>query len=691
MAIQVLPAALLSTAVTAALHRFSGAAHRAKATNINIRLTAIWIILLLVGLSQLVALLWLFPQKRTVHLLTGLIHGPLYDRKIWLHEDLIYLRIAHLIFAIGLGLAVCKWPRKSTKTRKKILITLLSLWVVLIVRSHHSAISGHGAALLQNQFSAKITTPDFNLYHLLKDDDALNLRRQIEFHIRDLKEIIGPIAYPVVDIYAYPDAKTKKLWFGGGTTDITDVRSAGIHITVARADVFLPHATLRHELVHALTSKEAFHGLGFHPNMALTEGLAVAFAPDGDTFKTMSLDESALKLIDSGRIRNPVKLFNPWSFWAESGMRAYTVAGSFAKWIKNEFGSIALMAIYRGTPWVEATGKNAKTLTDEWIDFLRRSSKADNEQKLAEVHANTVFRSRGVLGDRCPHSIANQWGLKLSADELKRMARTSGDPRYFVMAMRTSAAEVVQSILTQKKPRDTAKQLALKILKHQSPQVSWPPQSEEELLLRILAIDLLDFANEYRSKQKTRRPKRPRPSLLDSDSTMAQNPTSIAELAHYHARQPLPDDIARQIIARLAIDDDSDRIVRTNWRLYLAGWAGIPQTPTVLEARWIETYLRLRNLLNHRPGARTFTSAEALRLLTIEPDPSIIKKAKSFTQEWYRDLAIWFEKSSDILPPYQAAKFAEIAWKSAANAATSSTAKEQLELNAKRINQANMP
>src|SRR5690606_24024804 len=97
---------------------------------------------------------------------------------------------------------------------------------------------------------------------------VLRLFRDAEFHVTELKALLAEPALPHVDIYVYPNEDRKKLWFGGGATDVTDVRTPSIHIT---ADGW-PHPTLRHELVHALTSDIAFHGLGFHPNIAFTEG-----------------------------------------------------------------------------------------------------------------------------------------------------------------------------------------------------------------------------------------------------------------------------------------------------------------------------------------------------------------------------------------------------------------------------------
>src|SRR5262249_264444 len=100
------------------------------------------------------------------------------------------------------------------------------------------------------------------------------LHRDAQFHVNELRKLWGAAGQngPQVEMYVCQWDDGKKVWFGGGSTDVTDVYTPTVHITGEA----WPPPTLRHELVHALASGVAYHGLGFHPNMAFTEGLAVA-------------------------------------------------------------------------------------------------------------------------------------------------------------------------------------------------------------------------------------------------------------------------------------------------------------------------------------------------------------------------------------------------------------------------------
>lgn len=166
---------------------------------------------------------------------------------------------------------------------------------------------------------------------------------------------------------------------------------------------------------------------------------------------------------------------------------------------------------------------------------------------------------------------------------------------------------------------------------------------------------------------------------------------SIAALLEEHKHRPFPAAIARQVIARSTINSEPSLLERTGWRLYLAGWAGIPQIANVTEARWIHTYLRLKNLIRPRPGARQFSHEEALQLTSLSPDRKVIGREASFKQEWYKSLAIWFEQPSGVLLPYQSGQFATRAWRQAAEIAATGTAKSEFELNAARTAWVNMP
>ena len=75
-----------------------------------------------------------------------------------------------------------------------------------------------------------------------------------------------------------------------------------IHTTLSESQ----HSTIRHELVHALASFDSYLSLGFHPNIAITEGLAVALAPED---RLLSLDDASASLIINKKISSLEKIF----------------------------------------------------------------------------------------------------------------------------------------------------------------------------------------------------------------------------------------------------------------------------------------------------------------------------------------------------------------------------------------------
>ncbi len=147
-----------------------------------------------------------------------------------------------------------------------------------------------------------------------------------------------------------------------------------------------------------MASPFAFHGLGFHPNMAFTEGLAVALAPSEED---ISLHRGAATLLKEQKI-DPLNLFSPL-FWSESGGRAYTVAGSLIKYLMDHYGLEKVKELYSGATWQETFGQETSPILKEWMAFLKKNYTDDK----ADFAAEQLYRYPGLLGDLCPHSKAD--------------------------------------------------------------------------------------------------------------------------------------------------------------------------------------------------------------------------------------------------------------------------------------------
>lgn len=640
--LQALPSCLLAGATSAWLDRASRASSAWPPRPSRTILTAGWILIVLAALTFLSATVWFFPQKRIVHAFFGFLHGPVYDERIWIHADVIRARLAHAAIFCGLGIAA-----GITRGSMRIIVALAIgvTGALFTLYSWNLPATGHGHRVLQKQFPHVIEGEGFRLFH----HDAPQLSIEAAFHIRDLKSILGDIPYPEIDIYAYPDARTKKILFGGGATDVTDVWTPGIHITASALPG--PHPTLRHELVHALTSRIAFHGLGFHPNMAITEGLAVALAPDENIFNVMSLDEAASELIDSGRVPNPESLFSPWTFWLESGPRSYTIAGSLIGWMIRARGIGPVLGLYAGKNWHSATGNDAATVLPAWQDEISKQASGQRNATARRVRATTLFRSGGVAMDACPHSFADRMAADPDVASLEYMATHTGDPSYTIMARRREARD-----LFDRKDKSAARDLAEKL----AAGAAWPPRHEEDIELRILAIDLAAFSGH--------------------DVTIVPG---LAELTVFHASHPLPVHLARQMLVRERLSQivSADKVAP--WRWYLAGWAAIPapenqkppKTRAATDSAWLLDYLRVRNWLRAgiRPSADTQLSGFADKNI----DPVMLAREPDFAFEWYRSLAELFEREHD-------AEQAHGLWLKAAAVAGNATVRDRMEQNARR-------
>ncbi len=397
----------------------------------------------------------------------------------------------------------------------------------------------HGLPALKRLLPLKVEGDHFTL-HVAEQNHAyaLRLAREASFHISELTRELK-ISAPHVFIFVYPDERSKKLWFGAGSTDVTDVVTPSIHI-VAEG---YPHPTLRHELVHALTSDIAFFGLGFHPNLALTEGLAVALAPG---FAPLDLDERAATLFHTGKALSLDALMSPL-FWRESGERAYSQAGSLIRYLISEFGVEWVMEVYRGV-----TPTNLEDAFTKWQTHVVASYPKDSKN----LARQTLFQRPSVLDDTCPHSRAD-----LEHNDM--FTRWRHDK-----SLKGRSLGVSDSI--KKQAKIALKDKNYDLIAHLASQVpslergSHP--SSEDLEALLLKSDLLRLGHKKEESL----------SLL-------------LQLESYAKSFKLPDSLIRAVFARTYTERTYTEDEAKKLRGYLAGFDTLPSVND-----WFKSYLALR-------------------------------------------------------------------------------------------------
>lgn len=348
------------------------------------------------------SILFFYPQKRMVSFFAGFLHGPIYDDFISVSYSVVALQwLQVVVLTITLYVMDKKLKPTTLKLPLAIFISFLISLCFTNLSPNIASSTGHGLGPLNKIMDQTHDAKGFKVHFskkLQKDspEKIQLLIKETAFHFQDLLDILKIKPKKPIEIYIYDDIYQKKLFFGGAHTDITDIRTPSVHTTLKS----YPHPTMRHELVHAILSQVGFYGLGFHPNMAITEGIAVALAPTHSAWTLNELATSFLSEQDTTRLRRVFSVF----FWLENPEISYTLAGAFIQNLIEVHGITPALQLYHGASFQKAFQKPFTELQTEWQQSLKNTV---DPAKVKQI----LFKAkqlRPAFADTCPHSKAIQ-------------------------------------------------------------------------------------------------------------------------------------------------------------------------------------------------------------------------------------------------------------------------------------------
>ena len=353
--------------------------------------------------------LWRGPQIFAFHHLGGMYPGPIYDEAIRASRALWLFRAATLLYAGACaGLALLAGPPRPRRRGALLLLVCggAAAWMSLQAERLHWKAS---RSQLEAELGGRLETEHLVLHFPREKPEAERslLARDAETDVRAVLAFLGvPAPAAKTEVWLYRSAEEKQRLIGAAETSFTKPWLRQIHTNDAPA----PHPILRHELVHAL-GRDLAGGPwgvpgGLVPQMALTEGLAVAGDwPPGE----FTIHEETRALRDLQRLPDLARLFRPGLFYAESGARAYTAAGSFVRWLWETRGPAFLRDVYAGRTSLEIAPLAAGYA--KFLDGLREP------QRAVDLAAQR-FSAQAIVRKRCAHEVA----------ELQREATAERDP-----------------------------------------------------------------------------------------------------------------------------------------------------------------------------------------------------------------------------------------------------------------------
>ncbi|MBM3214116.1 hypothetical protein FJZ36_04295 [Candidatus Poribacteria bacterium] len=348
------------------------------------------------------------PPKFVYHALIGFFPGPIYDDDIRVTGTLVFSRAVALLGSAGLLLAAAaghdaashRFRFSLVLNRRAVLIPTIACGIAFAAVWFCRGPLGlrPGRRDVERVLACRIETE-----HLIVrfepgsvvDRERETVAADAEFRYGQLSRFFEFEPRRKVGVYVYTTSAQKKQLVGAHRTDIADPINGDIHVDYRE----FPSPVVKHELAHVFAAE-------FHPWMELStavgllEGVAIAAEWD-DSHLTPHQWAKAMDQL--GRMPDPARIMSPLGFWSQPSGRAYTVAGSFVRWLIETYGMDSFARAYPFAGFQRAYGKSLADLSREWRAFLASVPLTDAERAMAESR----FSRPSVAQATCAHEIAS--------------------------------------------------------------------------------------------------------------------------------------------------------------------------------------------------------------------------------------------------------------------------------------------
>ncbi len=399
-------ASLLFAAVLGGLMGLT-ARRASTAVALALSLWAVWV-------GRDVARLYLEPPIFAYDAFVGFFSGALYDDLIRLDGRLAFLRAENAL-ALGalVALAAMAWdggegrlrlaPLRHATGRRWALFAGLSLgWAALF--GLRGAVGVElGRAEIRRALGGHLAGEGVELYYdaaTIPEAEARRLLEDQEFRLDQLARALGAPYDQTIASYVYGSADQKRALMGARRVFIAKPWLHEVHLTRPAYGA----AVVKHELAHVVLGRFAPGPLavpaawGLVPHMGLVEGAAEALTWDGGAYPPHVWAAAMRKL---GLAPDLARIMGPEGFWRQAAGNAYTVAGSFVRWLLDTYGAERLTRVYADADFQAAYGVPLATLVEGWQAALDDTPVPPRARMLARSR----YSRKGVLARTCPLEI----------------------------------------------------------------------------------------------------------------------------------------------------------------------------------------------------------------------------------------------------------------------------------------------
>ncbi|HEY8212106.1 MAG TPA: hypothetical protein VIG99_31710 [Myxococcaceae bacterium] len=382
------------------------------------RLTATFLYLAFL-LGSLAATFWpvfFGPQLYAYNHFLGYVPGPLYDEALSITWSLWWFRLETLLWggllwvltASMLNMREGRLTRPHFRPWELLLVIAMGAGIVMLERRAPELGFRMTYQHLGEVLGGARETEHFLITYPrgMEKVQVDRLERELELRHAQVTAFLGSGPKDRIHVFYYRSQEEKAALVGARQTQFAKPWRLELHVDGPGA--------LKHELAHVMASPygsgpfRVTTRYGLWPSMGIVEGLAVA--------ADNPADELALHQWAAGMRRQKLapdvrEIVRPQGFFAVAPARAYTVAGSFLRYLAETHGPEKLRALYERGDFETAYGRSLEALTIEWEKML--DALPLDEAQVSQAFAR--FRQASLFARPCAREVAT---LRSEAYEL---------------------------------------------------------------------------------------------------------------------------------------------------------------------------------------------------------------------------------------------------------------------------------
>ncbi len=378
---------------------------------------------------------WSTPAIFVYGLFAGWFPGTIYDEGTTVPIAYLTFRVGTVALLLGLTLLAARGltPTEGRISPRRLLRSPMGSALALMLIAGAGVIHAEGEAL-GHRSSAEFIARELGatvrgercVVHAPREIRRGNLRRLVadcDFRVTQAEEILGVNQTQPVTAFFFRSADEKRRYMGAGRTYIAEPWRNEVYLQLGR----WPHPVLFHEVVHVVAGNTAAGPFrvggqlgGYLPDPSLIEGVAVAVAwneRDGLTPHQWAKAMVELELMP------PLDAVFGLSFLGQPASNAYTISGSFIRYLLDEHGAGVIRDAYLHGDVAAAAGLPLDELERGYRAYLDTVEVPEEALALARVR----FERVSIFSAVCPHLVARlrgQLGGDLAAGDAEAAIAT---------------------------------------------------------------------------------------------------------------------------------------------------------------------------------------------------------------------------------------------------------------------------